>query len=702
MYLQKLFKKIDVIKVLISAIASFSAGGTIFFFHQNGLESPTLGTIALLITLLSYCALFILHLTHATSNSESEPLRKVLLISNSIFIVLMGLWFFREIFNIFRYGSDTIILLFNTAVLSLALFIVSQYLVKPKIPRQKKKTAPLFSLREDYWVIVAIAIMLLEFILIFSWDKPYTYHPGEDEYVIPSVYFSQGDLDSAISNPDTSQNPLYDNQHLMYYILTPIFFIADSVFDLSLYGYFLTARVANFVFSSLVIFFTYLSAKLLFDRKTAVLAAFIFPISRLFLHYSLFIRTDMILTLLVSLVFFLTVKSKTSDNRLNYLALGMILGLATSLKPYALIFTVPILLIIIIDGGLFNLFKKMRKRSKNPLSALNIAHISGHMGIFWSAMLIAFEIGRFYHTFTYSQMGASLFIGLSHANTGHYGIYPSNISLLEKVAFPFTIYANWNGILFSIMLIGALLVILYLTFKQKTPNLLLLSGYLFPFIVFMWSRLVQSGKFNLPIYPFLLISISYTTFIIARKGFLLKIIVPLITIVLILQMSFLTIARINSLTREDPRTALRTWMIENDIKKENTFVAGNKIRWQRPVDFDELVHISSLKTADYIIVFMSEYNKYNYYNHNKELYRKDDWFPGDFPDKALLEYSTYFSDNDGAEIIIIDGREFELIQTFFKPQTFLGIEHNDYTDPPITWENWAVTNPRPIRVYQAI
>lgn len=611
-------------------------------------------------------------------------LKKSLNYFNFLSIILIFWWFVKEIFNIgiqFEFNF-----IYNLLVLFIAINAVflNKNICKQKVFDIARNH---LSFKKDWLVIFPILFFLVPMMMVVNWDLPYHFHPGDDEYVIPAAYLAQGDFSEALNNPNTSQNPLFDNQHLMYYILTPFFYFFKQ-FGFSFYGehaelfanYFLLARLLNYLFAISIIFLTYLSGKILFDKKTALLAAFVIATGKIFMHFSLFMRSDMILTFFVLLIFlYLALNQKHKYE--NLILSGAIIGLGLSLKPYMLIF-----------GGLLVIFHAIKK-----LTNKDFASFFADSAAFSSSLLLFFHFGRFYNHFIHQDLGAGFYNAIEHATTGHYGLFPSADA--NTFFFSFELLSWWMGIVFTIIFI---LSIFFSIANFKKTEFRLLFAFIVPAYLYFSSNIVQGAKFYLVLLPAISILIAVMLVYFFRlKSIIIKSATIIVIIIFFSQYLFLSLGKISIISKnKDVRVLAENWIIKNIKQYSNIALLGSEKSQFPQIDKNKyLIDKKTSQDTQYLILPKSSFHTLEYYMNNPKSYDQNDWFPSVPPSETEIETAKNIV---SGKILAINGQNFKRIKTIKKEQTFLGLPYDEYFPHPASWELWSVNNPKEIIIYEKI
>jgi len=596
-------------------------------------------------------------------------------------LLLVGTWFLREVFGVLPLGSPRDDLLFNVVVLAAAIAAlrVTGAAGDPILGLWRTVRTNV-TLRGDPWLLLVVTLFLLKMLAVVSWDLPYHYHPGDDEYIVPSMYFSRFDISAAITNPNRSQNPLFDNQHLMYYVLTPYYLLLNVGGLLGrVPDYYLAARLLNYGFATLVVVLTYVNAKKLFGRTAAVAAILPLPLTRQFGHYALFMRSDVLLTLLASVLLLAFVVLARTD-RQNHVVPGILVGLGTALKPYALVFLLPFGLLVLAD-----LVDDADYRG----AAYRAAQLA-------TGTLVAFHFGRFYHTYLVQGLGAGFLTSIGRASSAH-ALYPDPGGLLERMAFTVTLLRWWNGVTLTALLLVGLVVLALVVRRRNRLGAVAVLAFVLPLSLVVGAQVVKSGRYWLPILPIALVGLGGAfAHLYERRPPVVKGVVVVLFVASLVQPALITGAWTYTLTQEDHRTQARDWVVEH--AEPGSDVSFHSFpSWQKPrIPRDRYdVHVANDET-DYLIVTLGSYHRVKYYV--EEGYSSER--VGRFVDHPMRAMNVTRQVFDGGETLTVNGRRYERVAVFRKDQEFLGYSLDDYHRHPASFDVWGVTHPLPVYVYR--
>lgn len=598
---------------------------------------------------------------------------------NAVLCLFVGVWFLKEIFvpSLLNGFAN---LTFNVAVISLSvLTLANNSPARPQLFAYASQVKDELVSGSDWIILFFLLLFGTEMALVVEWDLPYHFHPGDDEYIVPSMYLSQFDVHQVITNPNRSQNPLYENQHLMYFILGPYFLILRLVGLVSVPAdYYFAARVLNVLFAGLILLLTYFSAKAIGGRRAAAVSVLLLVISRQFLNYSLFMRSDIILTLLVLGCFTIYIL-QDSATVTDYLSIGALLGLATALKPYSLLFLLPFGTYILIESRFLDRPTEFTSKSAAVLAPL----------------ILFFQLGRSYHNFYNYTLGGGFHRAVETASSLD-PRYPGSQTSLQNLAFTLEFEGWWQGEAFVLLVV---LAIGFLLYRHEQRGDVILPVFVLPYFVYMGSRNVISGKFFLVLLPY--VSIAGGLFfsrVVSSRLTVNRVAVALLLLACTSQMAFISGAWVNSLTDEDIRVESAEWVRENVEEGSHVSISG-RTSWQEPPISGEryAVHRENANT-DYLVVLVSDYHRYRYYIENNYTRGEMARYFGEVPTRRLEMTREVFYERDGS--VSIDGRRYILVKQFRNNQSLFGMSRSDYRTHPATWDIWAIVNPIEIKIYR--
>ncbi|MBA7495004.1 hypothetical protein ES702_05583 [subsurface metagenome] len=93
------------------------------------------------------------------------------------------------------------------------------------------------------------------------------------------------------------------------------------------------ARLVSFLSGLLLIWFTYLLGKKLYDRKTGIMSAVLFSLSGMFVDVSHFARQEMMLALFMAVSLYLYLLAREKRSKILYFITGLLLALSLDVHP---------------------------------------------------------------------------------------------------------------------------------------------------------------------------------------------------------------------------------------------------------------------------------------------------------------------------------------------------------------------------------
>jgi len=359
------------------------------------------------------------------------------------------------------------------------------------------------------WLILIFGLAIR--FIGFNWDQGQHLHP--DERFLSMVI---GDIDipqtlSEYLNPKISSlNPYNNNYNFFVYGSLPITLtkIISQSFNLSDYyhGY-LIGRDLTIILDSLIIFLVFLITSKIANKKTSLIAAFLYSICVLPIQLSHFFTVDPFLNFFIILAFYFLVSLQDKSHHLrNTLLLSLSFGFALASKISAIYFAPVIFLFFI-----FNFKKDLISFFKY-----------GFVFLILSICTFRFSQPQVFANASYFswQPNPQFIENLKELKAWDKNpSYPPAIQWIKTtpIIFPLKNILLWGlglpfGIIFSISLVFT--VIKFKQSKNKLVLFLIIFWILFLFL-FQGSQSVSTMRYFLPIYPFICIlsSILINTFL---------------------------------------------------------------------------------------------------------------------------------------------------------------------------------------------
>lgn len=389
---------------------------------------------------------------------------------------------------------------------------------------------------------------------------------------------------------------------LLYYILLPVFtffkiFIFPHLMNLSnlgpFFSYLLIGRTLIAIFGVFNIILFYVIGKKLFDSYTGLVAALLLAIDPMYIAWSFILKPDMLMSSLVLVAFLFICKlyNNKQSREVDYILIGLFIGLATASKYNAILIIVPFLLV-----HFLSLKNKANFINKNLFLA------------FFFICLVFFIFNPFIilDFFNFLKNIKSEF------NTATNGFYLNPMANKQGwIHYPCVLFNVLGSGVFIVSICGFILSI----WRHSKKDILILSFPLTYYIII--GRLRNSpAHYLLPIIPFILLLAAQFLRVcintISRIKPLRKIrygVICLIILGLILPTLYSSIYYIRWINQKDTRILARDWMRNNISFKnrllmdrfgnDNPFVFPGMmetpynievIKWHKKIDYRELLN----------------------------------------------------------------------------------------------------------------
>lgn len=423
-------------------------------------------------------------------------------------------------------------------------------------------------------------------------------------------------------------------------------------------------RILSVIEGTLLIFFVFLIARNLYNKKIGVIAALLTAILPSLIYQSHFLVVDIPgVFWLILAFFFLTNKILPAKINRWFILSGLFIGLAIGTKYTNILLFVPFLY-------------KVYKLNKNK----NLPFLKMVLNRYTFITLII-SILTFLLTTPYSLLSWNEFLNGDANGFGgifgkrgllYYNAYPTNLLL------PFSV-TTYHSLRLPLT-VFAILSLIYLAYKRKYGDLLLLS-FIIPFYLMLIYRASPHLRHILPVLPFLTIAIArmFVDLISNRKLRLFKLRFFKLFIIGIAIFTFIytflfSLAMLTRFTSVDTRIESVNWVREN-ISPEATFGLATFFPWNYTPPLDMI--------TDKIVL--------TGYNYENLLKLSPDYF-------ILTEYEEKefpYARETSAECerfirYLFRGAEYKIIREFSKDFEILGIK----IFPRFPNMDWNPINPR--------
>lgn len=536
-----------------------------------------------------------------------------------------------------------------------------------------------------YKVYLALgAILLVSAVLRFSGITWGYFYPDESFYMNPVLRMCAGNLNSI--NIGEGWNIIEDWPNIFHLILYIILIISQHLGNTAITQdtVFFFGRWMSACISLLTVFLCYLIGKEIHSARVGLLSALLCGINNLAVLYAHFATMDSAVTLLFMLIIYFAIRLKKYPRKYVYLFLtGFIAGLSIWVKFTGGLVFVPIIIILISNSSI-----SIGKRILEIISTLGLA-------------LIAFFLSCPFFFSSFNLISKKL----NEYNLGFYGLFPKYAE--NGYQWYLTIGFPWEyGIVFSVLAVLAVLFGLYYSVRKKDAIILSFSITTFAYLVILCSFHTFMMRYMLLVTPIL--CLLSAVFVVEGVNAFIKVVnTPcvwknrqllfiVISLIIIIQPLFFTLAYDGILSRENVRVEAQQW-IDTYIDQNTTINLGPSpipSSWMLPPLTNHSRYVSqplnpSDSSYDLIYVPMAQ-NLYLRYLHNPELYVNDDFFPYPPPSSDILEFYSTLYENRSAN--------YTLIATFSQTPAFLGYSVNESGAP---YEVTSVTHPE-IRIYKRL
>jgi len=415
--------------------------------------------------------------------------------------------------------------------------------------------------------IILLSILILAAVVRFwgiNFGLPHQLcRPDEEMIVSKSLYFLTGDLNPRWFVYPTFYMYIVSFFYFLYFLFSMLIGTSASLADfLAKYfidpsAFYIIDRSVSAFLGTATVFIVYKSVRELFDKNTAIVAAFFLALAYLHVRDSHFGVTDVPMAFFITTGFLFIVKSYKDGSLRNYLLAGIFTGLAASTKYLGGLLIVPMFL-----AHCLNISNESKKVRHMLFDSRIIA--------FALASIAAFFIGTPFALLNWLDFIADI------VNNGKF------LSIKYSTVFHIREVPNWKyqlsvslfyGLGWPVLLSSVLgLAILIKTDLKKAFLLLLFPA---AYYVYMGGWYAACVRYSIPVIPFLCIIAAF--FVTKSSYFFLKNINPKIKItvlalfsLIILYPSLFNLIKLDQLlARKDTRLMASEWVVKN-IKRDST------------------------------------------------------------------------------------------------------------------------------------
>lgn len=371
------------------------------------------------------------------------------------------------------------------------------------------------------WIILGIIILFaggLRFVNL-DWDEGTHVHPDERFLsMLTNDIKWPGNITEYFNTAQSSLNPANAGKTFFVYGTFPVFltkFVADVTGHGHYGGYPLTGRALAGIFDLMTIIVLFLIALQLFDKRVALLSAFLLAGTVLHIQHSHFFVVDLFATFFIVLSFYLLLLLIELPSIRYVVLLGACWGLALASKISSSLFSVILVIGFVMLFG--RLLRSNPLRKKKPLKAILRCSFKT-IGYGLLCVFIAFTIFRIAQPYAFegphlwniklAQTFVHSFeeLKIQSSPAAAEGFVPGFQWIDRPPYFQIKNLTLWGlGVPLSILCwLGLLLGIYHLIFRKDLRFLLLCAWPIFIFGYYMF----QFGKvlrYTLPAVPFLVL-----------------------------------------------------------------------------------------------------------------------------------------------------------------------------------------------------
>jgi len=435
----------------------------------------------------------------------------------------------------------------------------------------KKRYAPLVLL-----FIILVFAAGLRFAGI-SWDEGHHVHPDE-RFLSMIVADLKWPEFNQYFNFNSTINPYVKNPFFVYgtFPLHLTKFVGDVTNYKGYDKYIIIGRILSGLFDIFTIVAIFLVALELFDKKTALLSAFLLAVTVIHIQHSHFFIVDLFSSFFIVLAFYFLLLFIKTEKITFAILLGVSFGFAVAAKVSAVFLS-----IVIVIGCILVSIKRVHSKRISAKN-VNIKFILKSAGKFFIIsfliVLVGFVIFRISHPYAFQgpniwniKLSDSFVKSLrevSNEYTPESRFPPAYYWRNQSPLFQFKNLALWGlGIPLSILCWAGLLLGFYKLIVKKELKLLLPLSWVILILIIMSLQFAKHSRYLLPATPFIVMFGAYALaqFIDGKtifKAQKLKKLRIFVAIILILGVVLWTSAFTHIYFGRHPRAAASEWILD--------------------------------------------------------------------------------------------------------------------------------------------
>ncbi|MFA5075825.1 MAG: hypothetical protein WC480_00180 [Patescibacteria group bacterium] len=480
---------------------------------------------------------------------------------------------------------------------------------KEKIETPKVRTA---------FLIITLVIIFIVRLIFINWSSGYEFfHSGESGFNSLIKKFAAGDWGVLARKSQSIMIYLFGIWQMIIKTLK-----IDSLVGLrfiiniaTFFNVILTWKIASLIFS-----------KHRFKKPIAYFSLAAIGFSYFIIFYSNLVRPDIIILLIYNILFYYILKKQ----KISFAVTAIIAGVCLAFKGSGM-------LLIIINLALFILLT-WQKENYRIIKILYPRHILAIINIIFISLLVYYFLTPYLYNNPLRTF-ETINKGLEHFGTGHYGLFPTNISFQRMILDRLAIL-GWSFSPFILLAIPG--AILYLVkwlptsinkIKEATTQELIKISLAFGVIIFplyIGQQVIQFGRYYFPLLTLMIIFASYILCVTLRNKYLI-----ILALLAILAFNFSFYPHLLNNSRIEASQLLA------EIPSQKIYRLINTSRpWQYPPAGDKkyvwVDKIGKIPDGGYLIVPQHSYYKFYNYLKNPELYAPGDWYPDEKPEQKYF------------------------------------------------------------------
>ena len=441
--------------------------------------------------------------------------------------------------------------------------------------------------------MIIIVLTLIGAILRFynlNWDNGNFFHPDERNIAnaVSAIHFFD------------QLNPkffAYGGFSIYLYRLMAqvLFFVTHNNAWISDWGHInVIGRFCSALFSTLTIPAIYILTKSVFDKRTAILAAFLTTFTVSFIQTAHFGVTESLITLLAVLLCFFSIDLFTKPEINKYILCGIVAGIALATKTSALLF-----IIFPLSAYLFICFRHRFLFLKHSLYFIFLICIAIIVLVVFSPYTFL-DWTKFMESMKYEQ-----------------GVATGTLPVVYTLQFEHTMsyffqIKNffWQIGPIALFSVVAPLFVFFLAIKNKEYKYIIFLFFPIMYFLYVGSWHTKFIRYMMPLLPFLIIAVSYKLTAIEKK---LKFVGTIIICFVCVTTALWALSFFHIYTQEQTRITASRWIYANILPQSKILTE----HWDDGLPIPLLSYSPSLYNNEQLTIYEPDNNDKIHYFANK-------------------------------------------------------------------------------------